>query len=338
MKASSVNIQKIKILSLVALFGVLFFACENQPAKPKTTTSPQKPSAMIIPDFNADSAYAYVAAQVAFGPRVPGTEAHQACANWLSEKLESFGGMVTIQDFKTRVYTGKIYSGKNIIAAFNPEAKKRIMLSAHWDSRPYADYDDDEANHRKPIDGANDGASGVGVLLEIARILQQQSPAVGVDIFFWDLEDYGEHREDMGSHQNSWGLGSQYWSKNPHKPGYRAAFGILLDMVGAANPTFYREYYSNMYAPAVVDKVWKIAASMGYQNYFINQAEGVVMDDHYYINTIAGIPTIDIIHYNPASKNGFFPQWHTQGDNMDIIDKSTLKMVGNVVAKVVYQE
>ncbi|MBN2746036.1 MAG: M28 family peptidase [Bacteroidales bacterium] len=333
-----VNIQKIKIITSMVLVGILFWACENQPAKPKTISSSQKTAVITMPDFNADSAYVYVEAQVAFGPRVPGTEAHQACANWLIKKLESFGGNVTVQDFKTRVYTGKIYSGKNIIASFNPEAKKRIMLSAHWDSRPYADYDADEANHRKPIDGANDGASGVGVLLEMARLFQQQNPTVGVDIFFWDLEDYGEHRDDMGSHENSWGLGSQYWSKNPHKPGYRAAYGILLDMVGAANPTFYREYYSNMYASSVVDKVWRIAESLGYQNYFINQAEGVVMDDHYYINTIAGIPTIDIIHYNPANKNGFFAQWHTQGDNMEIIDKSTLEMVGKVVTKVVYHE
>jgi Zn-dependent M28 family amino/carboxypeptidase len=324
-----------KIVGLI-LASSMIASCE-QGNNPKPTVN--EPVVKIqVPNFNSDSAFSFVKKQVDFGPRVPGSEAHKECANWLAATLESFGAQVTVQNFVTRVYTGKVMSGKNIIASYNPEAKKRIMLSAHWDSRPYGDYDLDETNNYKPIAGANDGASGVGVLLEIARLMQSQMPNIGVDIFFWDLEDFGEHRESTGNHQNSWALGSQYWSANPHIAGYRASYGILLDMVGAENPTFFREHYSMQYAPFIVEKVWKTAYSLGYGNIFINENNGVVTDDHYYINSIAGIPTIDIIHYHPNNKSGFFPQWHTAGDNMDIISKNTLEVVGKTVTHVIYYE
>jgi Zn-dependent M28 family amino/carboxypeptidase len=330
--------QMHKFSSILFLFLVFLGACVEEEQKPKKRLSNQTQAQLVVPEFNADSAYAFVAKQVSFGPRVPGTQAHAACAEWLHQTLQRFGGEAQIQHFKTRVYSGKIYSGKNIIASFNPDAKKRIMLSAHWDSRPFADYDDQEDKHYTPIDGANDGASGVGVILEIARHLQKQKPNIGVDVFFWDLEDYGEHKEEMGNHQNTWGLGSQYWSANPHQPGYRASYGILLDMVGAANPTFYREYYSQQYAPQIIDKVWSVAARLGYGEYFLQEENGVVMDDHYYVNTLARIPTIDIIHYNRSNAHGFFPQWHTSGDNMDIIEASTLKIVGRTVMQLIYEE
>jgi glutaminyl-peptide cyclotransferase len=322
---------------IVAL--IFMGACHQEDTGIQKENKPSNESVqLIVPEFNADSAYAFVAKQVSFGPRVPGTAAHAACAEWLLQTLSRFGADAQIQHFKTRVYSGEIFSGKNIIASFNPNARKRIMLSAHWDSRPFADYDEKADNHYTPIDGANDGASGVGVILEIARNIQKQMPTVGVDIFFWDLEDYGEHKEDMGNHQNSWGLGSQYWSANPHKPGYRASFGILLDMVGAANPSFYREYYSQQYASQIIDKVWSAAARLGYSEYFLQEEEGVIMDDHYYINTMANIPTIDIIHYNHGKSHGFFPQWHTSGDNLDIIEVSTLRIVGRTVMQVIYEE
>ena len=329
-----------KLVILLSTLVILIVSCKNEantPASVSATESEKKP-AIIVPDFNADSAYYFVEKQVSFGPRVPGTEAHNACAHWLASTLTRFGGELVVQDFKTRVYHGKVYDGKNIIASFNPKANKRVMLSAHWDSRPYADYDPNPEMRRSPIAGANDGASGVGVILEIARQMQKQSPQIGVDVFFWDLEDYGEHKDEQGSHENSWGLGSQYWSANPHQPAYQANYGILLDMVGAANPKFYHEYYSRQYAPHVLKKVWDAAAKLGYGNVFINEDNGVIMDDHYYINTIAGIPTIDIIHYDRNQKTGFFPEWHTQGDNMDIIERSSLEMVGKTLMQALYHE
>lgn len=329
--------MKINSVLLIILF-VIGVSCNNENQSNQKPVISNPAPKIVIPDFDADSAWSFVNKQVSFGPRVPGTVAHAQCAEWMTNSFKSFGAEVFVQDFKTRVYTGKVFSGKNIIASFNPLAKRRIMLSAHWDSRPYGDHDANSKNHYQPIDGANDGASGVGILLEIARQMQTQLPAVGVDIMLWDLEDYGEHKEAQGNHENSWGLGSQYWSANPHKPGYRALYGILLDMVGAENPTFYKEYYSKQYASAVLDKVWSIADKLGYGNIFINDEAGVVMDDHYYINTIAGIPTIDIIHYNQEFGSGFFPQWHTAGDNMDIISKSSLKIVGHTLLNVIYQE
>lgn len=336
-KFKSINMRFISVV--IFLLSMLIMAsCENTQQNKMVPNQNKEIIQEKVPEFNSDSAYSFVAKQVEFGPRVPGTPAHSECSDWLVKKFESYKGKVYVQDFKTRVYNGKIFSGKNIIASFNSNAKKRIMLSSHWDSRPYADYDPDPLNHYKPIYGANDGASGVGILLEIARQIYIESPAIGVDIFLWDLEDYGEHRETAGNHENSWGLGSQYWSSNPHIPGYKAAYGILLDMVGAENPTFYHEYYSQQYASSVLENVWNIAEKLGYSAYFINEDAGVVMDDHYYINTIAHIPTIDIIHNNSENQAGFFPQWHTTGDNMNIISKSTLFIVGNTLINLIYHK
>ena len=185
--------KNIFILSLSVL--MLFLAGCNGDGQKKNTapTVSDQPTTkkVIIPPFNADSAYKFVAEQVAFGPRVPGSEAQKACAAYLAGTLRRFGAQVTEQKFQMRAYNGEILDGINIIGAINPEANRRIILSAHWDSRPYADHDPDKKNHRTPIDGANDGASGVGVLLEMARAMQHTPPDVGVDIILFDLEDYG---------------------------------------------------------------------------------------------------------------------------------------------------
>lgn len=295
---------------------------------------------LFIPPFNADSALHFVKAQTEFGPRVPGSKAHAECAAWLKEKLLQTTPDVIIQDFKARVYDGKVYNGKNIIAVYNPEAKARIMLCAHWDSRPYADHDPDPAKRNEPVMGANDGASGVGVLLEVARILKENKPNAGVDIIFFDLEDYGppQDKQDEAANEH-WGLGSQHWSKNPHATGYRARFVVLLDMVGAKDAKFRKEGFSMYFAPDKVKKVWDIAHSLGYQDYFLNETGGYINDDHYFINELAKIPAIDIIHLDPASSNGsFFEYWHTTGDTFDKIDKETLRVVGEVVTKVVFVE
>ncbi|MCX7696211.1 MAG: M28 family peptidase [Bacteroidales bacterium] len=304
-----------------------------------STVADEKPPVVEVPEFNEDSAYAYVAAQLAFGPRVPGTDPHAKCKIWLVEKLKSFGAFVTVQEFKTKTYDGVIRTGYNIIASFDTSKKDRIMLSAHWDSRPVADHDPDQAKRKDPVPGANDGASGVGVLLEIARILSQHSTPSGIDIFFWDLEDFGPPQDKQRKvSENAWGLGSQYWSKKPHKLGYRARYGILLDMVGAKNPTFYLEGFSHQFAPSIQRKIWNTAHSLGYSSYFLMEEANPILDDHYFINTIAGIPTVNIIHQEKNSSTGFYPYWHTTRDDLEQIDKNTLKIVGQLILHVIFTE
>lgn len=313
----------------------------NPTARQQSGSQTEVVKEVHIPTFNADSAYQFVAQQVAFGPRVPGSAAHGKCGVWLTEKMNEFADTVIVQKFKMRVYTKAVMEGSNIIASFNPKATKRIILAAHWDSRPYADHDADESKRHTPIDGANDGASGIGILMEVARLLELNplDKKLGIDIIFFDLEDYGPHNDvrDVGD-DDYWALGSQHWSKTPHIPGYQAQFGILLDMVGAAGAVFPREYYSQQYAGWVLDKVWRAAQQLGYDNYFSNKSGLPINDDHIAVNRIAGIPMIDIIHQDQSSSNGtFYEHWHTSGDNLDQIDKQTLGVVGEVLAKVVYE-
>jgi len=330
--------SSIIILLIFALTG-----CDGVVKKTsQTASSPEIRKTIHVPVFESDSSYSFIAQQIAFGPRVPGTSAHTNCALWLKEKMEHFADTVMVQDFKARVYNKKILDGKNIISSFNPKAGKRILLAAHWDSRPYADHDPDPANHRKPIDGANDGASGVGILMEIARLIKNSplDPILGVDIIFFDLEDYGPHNDERSNGDDDfWALGAQYWSRNPHKSAYKAQFGILLDMVGASNPVFPREYYSQQYAAWVLDKTWRTAQRLGYDNYFVNKPGYPINDDHIPVNRIAGIPMIDIIHIDQNSVNGtFYDHWHTLNDNLDQIDVKTLQIVGEVVTTVIYEE
>lgn len=256
----------------------------------------------IVPIFDADSAYSFVARQVAFGPRVPGTATHRKCGNYLVDKLRSYGADVLTQDVDLKAYNGDAFQARNIIAQFQPENPERVMLCAHWDTRPWADSDPDKANHYKPIPGANDGGSGVGVLLEVARQLSMIPTKVGVDIILFDAEDYGLHENDIekySSIRHSWALGSQFWSYFPHTSGYSPRYGILLDIVGAPGSKFLQEYYSLQFAPGVVEKVWQWAKKAGYPEYFIAEEGGAITDDHLYVNATAGIPCIDIINYDP---------------------------------------
>ena len=317
-------------------------------AKSAGDTSSQQGSApkvvepvAIVPQFDADSAYSFVARQVAFGPRVPGTATHRNCGNYLVDKLRSYGADVITQDVDLKAYNGDLLKSRNIIARFQPEKEKRVMLCAHWDTRPWADSDPNKANHYKPLPGANDGGSGVGVLLEIARQLVAVPTTVGVDIILFDAEDYGLHENDVekyASVTNSWALGSQYWSRNPHEFAYSPKYGILLDIVGAPGSQFKQEGISLHYAPTVVRKVWKQAKAAGYSNYFVDEEGGYITDDHLYVNNTAGIPCIDIINCDPESPNGFGPYHHTMKDDMDWIDKETLKAVGQTVLYVIYSE
>ncbi len=323
--------MKIFYLLLLAVF---MSSCQQKPAQ---TASPV-PSAVVIPDFSADSAYTFIADQVAFGPRIPDTDAHRRCAVYLVNRLQAAGATVHEQPFQARAFNGKVLNGVNIIGSFNTAASKRILLFAHWDTRPWSDHDPDPANYNTPVTGANDGASGVGVLLEVARQLGLKSPQVGVDIVFFDAEDYGAPESWQGNQQHTWCLGSQHWSRNPHQPGYKASFGILLDMVGAPGASFYREQISEHFAMDIVNKVWSAAHRLGHQRYFINAPGGSITDDHLYVNQLAGIPSVNIIQYDPNSEKGFGAYWHTINDTMENIDRNTLHAVGTTVLSVIYNE
>lgn len=309
-------------------------ACGEKPDDSQTTQSEETPVSLIKPVFSADTAYAYIARQVAFGPRVPGSAAQKSCAAWMQEVLQKTCDTVYVQNTQVKGGDGKILPCINVIGAINPKATKRILLLAHWDSRPWSDMDLNDKT--KPIDAADDGASGVAVLLEIARQIQTQPlpEGLGVDVLLTDVEDYG--KSEWGD--DSYALGTQYWAKNPHVPGYKASFGILLDMVGARNAQFPLEGMSTQYAGSVQQMVWQAAGRAGYSSYFPFLAGPTVTDDHVFVNEIIKIPTIDIINLNRMGERAFAPHWHTQQDKLDIIDKNTLKAVGETVLQVIYEQ
>lgn len=334
-----------KAWATLALAAILFGCDGDKPAR-ESREQPQAPTVtrlegVQVPGFNADSAYAFIAKQVSFGPRVPNTPEHRETGDYLINKLKEFGAEVTVQEFEATAFDGTVLNLRNIVGSYNPAATKRIMLAAHWDTRPFADKDPDEKQWRKPIAGANDGASGVGILLEMARqIKQNQNPQVGVDIMFFDGEDYGEPKfmpEKEQERKVYWCLGSQYWALNKHKSNYSAYYGILLDMVGGQNAQFYREGYSMDMAPSVVKLVWAWAHEIGHGQYFKYSNSEPIIDDHLYMNK-AGVPSIDIIEFDPASDFFFADYHHTHEDDMDIISKETLKAVGETVMHVVYNE
>ncbi len=336
-----VYLQKIKMkyysLLSVITFSVLLFSC-GQKAKPPINSPVETQIAAQVPAFNSDSAYLYIKNQVDFGPRVPNTPAHVACGDYFVETFKRFGATVTEQKAALPNYEGKILNARNIIASFHPESPQRILLFAHWDTRPYADHDSNPANHQTPIDGANDGASGCGVLLEIARQISIQQTNTGIDIIFFDAEDWGVPAfEERTFPESGYCLGSDYWSKNPHIPNYTARYGILLDMVGAPNATFYKETYSMYYGARILNKVWQTAQSLGYAKYFINAEGGIIEDDHVHVIEHRKIPCIDIIHHNPNDA-GFGSYWHTLNDTMDNISKETLQAVGETLLQVIYNE
>ena len=327
-----------RILSLILLLSLMIFSC-NTSTRPPTSEKEKRPP-VNIPVFNADSAYLYVKEQIDFGPRVPNTPAHEKCATYLTDKMKGYLKEVIIQSGQVKAFNGTALNFKNIIASFKPELNDRIFICSHWDSRPFADHDPDPKNRNKPVPAANDGASGIGILIEIARQLSLSKPAIGVDLILFDVEDYGppEDQKIKNDSQDWWGLGSQYWSHKPHVDNYFAKYGILLDMVGATGATFLMEGYSMQYAPDIADRVWKTANRIGYSNWFLFDRGATITDDHYYINKILNIPTIDIIHLVQNSNNAFYHTWHTTGDDFSTIDKNTLKAVGQTLLTVIYEE
>ncbi|MDX5418148.1 MAG: M28 family peptidase [Hymenobacteraceae bacterium] len=335
--------NNMKFLAILLISAMGLNSCdssERSGGSETATTTEEEEATVKAPAFNADSAYYFVEQQVAFGPRVPNTAEHYKTGEWLIETLRSYGAEVQVQSFQARAFDGKMLNLRNIIATINPNAAKRVLLAAHWDTRPFADKDDKDQN--QPIDGANDGASGVGVLLEIARTIKaaEQKPGIGVDIILFDGEDYGRPDDSEFPYmQDDWCLGSQYWSKNKHVPNYKAHYGILLDMVGGENAKFAREGNSMQYARNIVDKVWRAGNKIGYSDYFKYVNAPAITDDHYYVNTVGGIRMIDIIEYNMGNPDDYFgPYHHRHTDTMDIISKNTLKAVGQTLLHVLYNE
>lgn len=292
--------------------------------------------------FDADSAYNYVARQVEFGPRAPGSDAHAACAEWIIAQLEQRGAKVSVQRTTVSGSDGKPVQIVNILGRFvgTDTTAQPLLLVAHYDTRPWADADPDASNHHKPVPGANDGASGVGVLLETARQLSLERPRIPVDLLFVDLEDSGTSGGDDDT-TDTWCRGTQVWTAQAMPYGKNQEqwprFGILLDMVGAADAVFPREYYSARGAAEALSNVWGVAAQLDMEARFPNRQGGAVIDDHLWL-TRAGIPTVDIIESQNPQTDSFHPTWHTVNDDMRVIDKSTLHDVGVLVNTVIRQE
>ncbi len=293
-------------------------------SSPETPTE-QTTATVNHSQFDGNGAYEFTRQQCEFGPRVPGTPAHAKCAEWLTSVLRPLCDTVILQTGTVQTAKSGKLGIKNIIGVINPDANERLLLLAHWDTRPWADNDPDPANHDKPVMGANDGASGVGVLLQLAKQLRSDSTSLGVDILLVDAEDMG-----INDDEDSWALGTQYWAQHPHVAGYKPLFGILLDMVGASDATFPREYFSMQYAGGFVDAVWSCAAG----DHFTNTQGGAITDDHIFINR-AGIPCIDIIDLRSNSETGFCSVWHTVHDTMDGISAPTLGEVGQTLLNVI---
>ncbi len=326
------SIYKLTI-GCATVLSILFSSCGDEKNDTPNITKAETPKEIKTPDFDANNAYQHIEKQLSFGYRIPGTVGQKNCAEWMTQELKKYCDTVYVQNTIVRVGDGSKLPCINLIGAINPNAKRRILLLTHWDSRPWADEDD--SAQTKPILAADDAASGVGVLIEVARLLQSQKlpTDIGIDIFFTDAEDYG--KTEWGD--DSYCLGTQYWARNPHVAGYTAEFGILLDMVGAKGASFPKEMISAQYAREVQRNVYEAAQRAGFSSYFPFTEAGGITDDHKYVNELTKIPTIDIINIYANSNNPFKSHWHTHDDNMSIIDKATLKAVGQTLLQVIYE-
>ena len=321
----------------------IFIGCGDSTTSTTKTTENKKPTSVITvsaPSFDADDALAKIKTQLDFGVRTPNSIGHKKCGDWIVEQCKKSGLIVIEQTFTVPSYDAKVLNARNIIASYNPQASRRIMLAAHWDTRPVADQDDERI--KEPIPGANDAASGVAILLELAETLHADSSMlnIGIDFVFFDVEDGGSP-EWVTTSTNDYGgycMGSEYWAKNPHVPDYTAYYGVLLDMVGAKGATFYKDKISMQVAPSVVNKIWSIASEKGYSSYFINAEGGDILDDHIPVIQHRRIQMIDIIDQKKNNGQTFFDHWHTHEDDLSAIDKGTLNAVGNTLIQVLYEE
>ena len=321
--------MSIRYFFIIILLFTGFISCK-QDIKDKSEAPSKIKAKAKVPPVNADSAFHFIEKQLSFGVRVPGTEGHMKTRDWIIEKMENYGATVEVQAFKSNFLNQKDVPSFNIIAKINPEIKERIALFAHWDTRLIAEKDADQNKKDKPIPGAVDGASGVAGLLEIARLFNENPIDLGIDFVFFDAEDQGDDTSNL-----TWCLGSQFWAKSVANQKLKPEFGILLDLIGAKNATYSKEEYSARMAGSIQKKVWELAAAMGKGNIFINAPVGPITDDHYYVNTIADIPCIDIIETKPS---GHFSDYHhTHSDNITAIDKNNLAAVIQVVTAVAYK-
>ncbi len=323
--------MKVIFLSFLLLLSVALTGCKNQ----NQASAGQDTDTIAVTQvqFDADSAYASVVAQCDFGPRVPGSAAHDRCGDYIVSRFKALGLTVSEQRADQKAWDGKVLHTRNIIAAYRPELADRIIICTHWESRPWADADPDSSLHRQPVMAANDGASGVAVMLEVARKLEELKPELGIDFICFDSEDYGmpywAETDDVAD-GSDWCLGSQYWAAHPHVPGYKARFGILLDMVGGRDARFCFEGISMRYASEVMVHVWDAAGRAGASQLFLAEQGGYAQDDHVPMNEVAGIPTIDIIPY-VEGEHTFGATWHTTQDTPENISRETLKGVGQTL-------
>ena len=292
------------------------------------------------PTFSASNAMRHIQAQCDFGPRVTGSEASRLCGDYIAAQFRQYGATVEEQTAEVTTWDGSKLMARNITARTNPDTPDRILLCAHWDSRPWADNDPDEANHHTPVLAANDGASGVAVMLELCRLLQTQPLSVGVDMVCFDAEDMGtpQWAEAETYESATWCLGSAAWAQAALEAGYQARYGVLLDMVGGRGTTFSREQHSMRFAQPIVSVFWQLAGQLGYRPFFPLTDGGYVTDDHVNVNAIAGIPCIDIIPYCQDGPSSFGPTWHTIHDTPDNIDPNVLEAVGQTLTQLIYNE
>lgn len=284
-----------------------------------------------LPEFEATRAMALVQEQTAFGPRVPGTPAHDSTRVWLVRRLQAHADQVVEQQIRVPDPrdTSRTFVGSNIVASWQPDLRRRILLSAHWDSRPVADNDPDPSKRSQPVLGANDGASGVAVLLEIARLLDLHplTRGVGVDIVLFDLEDLGTIDPAVpDSLRIPFAMGSEMFVL--HNPTYRPVWGVLLDMVGDEDLQIPKEGFSVEYAPEVVERVWASARRVG-ATAFLDEQGIPVQDDHVPFLR-KGIPVVDLVH------TPFPDTWHTTADTPERVSPESLGQVGRVVVDLVW--
>lgn len=319
------------LLPALALLALTGSACSGSAAGTADTADTDTETvapASAAEAFSADSAFAFLRRQVEFGPRVPNTPAHKAAGDWIHARLQEWCDTVIVQQFSPVTFDNTRLRARNFFGQINPQAADRILLLAHWDCRPWADQDPDPAKRETPVDGANDGASGVAVLLEVARALKATQTDKGIDILFVDAEDWGTEGDD-----DSWALGARHFAQHLPLEGYAPKEAILLDMVGGKNPVFCKEYFSEQSNPTLNARIWKTAASLGYGDMFRNIPGGAVTDDHVQLIE-AGIPAVDIIEYHPES--GFNPTWHTTADKIENISPKTLGAVGKTLLQSLY--
>ena len=293
------------------------------------------------PVFNTDTCMKYIQEQCEFGPRVTGSKESVLCKQYLVDQFNRLGAVVEEQPCEVTLWDNSKLPACNIIATLNPENTDRILFCAHWDSRPWADNDEDENNHRKPVLAANDGASGVAVMMELCRLLNQKPVKVGIDFVCFDAEDLGtpQWAETEESDSHTWCLGSKYWAEKAREDGYRARYGVLLDMVGGRGSVFPAERVSQEFAQPIVSLIWRLGNQIGYGHYFpLNREGGFLMDDHVNVNRYARIPCIDIVPYFTDGPSSFGPTWHTVNDTPENIDPNVLEAVGQTLTQLIYNE